>query len=105
MVKSSPVMQDSKEKPRPRVLSDAQIASLVAQAGCLVIVALFAFLAAGVGLDKVLHTRPLFTLLFVLGSMPLTLVALYRFAVGAVSKARQPPPGAAKGTDSDDDDA
>ncbi len=105
MVEFLPVMRDPTEKPRPRALSTSQIASLVAQTGCLTFAAIFAFLGAGIGLDRLLHTRPLFTLLLVMGSMPLTLYVLYRLTVHAVSTTLQPPPAGVKGIDDDDDES
>jgi hypothetical protein len=104
MVEFVPVMLEKPEKPRSRALSSSQIASLVAQTGCLTFAAIFAFLGAGIGLDRLLHTRPLFTLLLVMGSMPLTLYALYRITVRAVAKTLPPPPAGVKGIDDDRDD-
>ena len=105
MVEFFPVMRDPMEKPRPRALSTSQIASLVAQTGCLVFVAIFAFLGIGIWLDRTLNTRPLFMLLLVIGSMPLTLYVLYRLTIRAVSNTLQPPPSEVKGIDVDDDES
>ena len=104
MVEFPPVMRDPMVNPRPSALSTSQIASLVAQTGCLTFVAIFAFLGAGIGLDRLLHTRPLFTLLLVMGSMPLTLFALYKITVRAVAKTLPAPPAGVKGIDDDHDD-
>jgi hypothetical protein len=105
VLKSPVVKRDTKPKSAPGRWNDFQIAGLMAQTGCLVAIAVFAFLAAGVWLDKILHTRPFFTLVLVLGSMPLTLFGLYRFAVRAVSRLPHSPPGATEGIRTDDDDA
>ena len=105
MVEFLPVTLEKMEKPRPPALSTAQIASLVAQTGCLVFVAIFAALGLGILLDRTLHTRPFFMLVFVLGSMPLTLFVLYRLTLRAVSKVLPTPPAEAKGPNVDDDES
>jgi F0F1-type ATP synthase assembly protein I len=52
----------------------------------LVVVAIF----GGLWLDKVFATRPLFTVIFILGSFPVSLYIIYRVALGAVGKMKQP---------------
>jgi F0F1-type ATP synthase assembly protein I len=69
----------------------------------LVLVAVFAFLAAGIGLDRLLHTKPLFTLLFVMGSMPLTMYALYRITLRAAARMLPPEDKARRSDDRHDD--
>jgi F0F1-type ATP synthase assembly protein I len=99
------VTQNPEETQRPRMLSDAEIFGLLAQTGCFVFLAVIASVLAGIWLDRVLNTRPLFTLLLVLGGSPFTLYALYRFALRAAARTRQNPPrSAAKGTRVDDDE-
>jgi F0F1-type ATP synthase assembly protein I len=95
------VSVDSKPQP-PRKLSDVQIASLIGQSGCLVVVLVLGALFGGIMLDRLLGTKPLFTLALVLASLPIGMFALYRFAMGAV--AGSVPPPAAKDKRSDDDD-
>jgi F0F1-type ATP synthase assembly protein I len=84
------VTQDPNSKPRPPALTTPQIASLVAQTGCLVLVAVFVFLGAGIGLDRLLHTKPLFTLLLLVGSMPLTMYVLYRITLRTAARILPP---------------
>jgi MFS-type transporter involved in bile tolerance (Atg22 family) len=104
MLQSQPVMNKPEETPKPRGLTDAQIAGLMAQSGCLVLAAIIGAVLAGVWLDRTLQTRPVFTLLLVLGGAPITLFALYRFAIRTVSNARPGGPAASQGTHDHDDE-
>jgi F0F1-type ATP synthase assembly protein I len=83
------VTQQPSESPKPRTLSDTQITGLMAQSGCLVFGVVLAAVIAGIWLDRVLNTRPLLTLLLVLGSVPVTLYMLFRIAMRAVSGNKQ----------------
>lgn len=65
------------------------------QVGCLTFLIILAALILGLLLDRLLNTRPLFTILFMVGSMPLTWVAILwvvnrskdRFNIKPASKA------------------
>jgi F0F1-type ATP synthase assembly protein I len=82
------VKQEPEGNPVPNAVPDSQIAGLVGQIGCLVVAVLLVTLVGGIWLDRTLNTRPAFTLILVLGSMPVTFYLLYRIAVQAVSKGR-----------------
>jgi F0F1-type ATP synthase assembly protein I len=98
-------MQDPGLNPPPRVLTDTQVAGLIAQSGCLVFGVVLVMVIAGIWLDRALGTRPLFTLVLVLGSAPITVYALFRFAMRAVSKSARVPPTEGKRSDVDDDES
>jgi hypothetical protein len=71
------------------------IAGVLAQAGCATLALVSAALVAGLWLDGRFDTRPLFTLLLVLASVPVTMFLLYRIAVtGAARLQRQAGPSA-----------
>lgn len=59
---------------------------VIGQVGCLTLVIVVAALAAGLWLDSRLDTRPLFALIFVLGSVPLTLYLMVRIVLGAAPR-------------------
>lgn len=82
-------MQNSGNNLPSRILTDAQISGVIAQCGCLVVVMVLVSLGAGIFLDRTFHTRPLLTLLLVLGSVPVTLFLLFRIAMRATSADRQ----------------
>jgi F0F1-type ATP synthase assembly protein I len=80
---------------------------ILAQVGVLslglVIVALF----GGLWLDRLVGTRPLFTVLLLVGSFPLSLYIIYRVALSAVAQvkpAAPTPPRVKEARRSDDDD-
>jgi hypothetical protein len=77
----------------------------MAQSGCLVVIVILLAVAAGIWLDRELGTRPVITLVLVLGSVPVALFLLYRMArqaISAVSPAARP---VKKVVDDDSDDA
>jgi F0F1-type ATP synthase assembly protein I len=98
-------MQSSGAKSPAKVLTAAQVVGLIAQSGCLVFGVVLAMVIGGIALDRTLGTRPLFTLLLLLGSAPLTMLALFRFAMHMVGRARNLPPAAGKSSDVDDDES
>jgi F0F1-type ATP synthase assembly protein I len=98
------VTQDSSQEKTPRALSETQIAGLMTQSGCLVVAMVLAAVVAGIWLDKVLNTRPILTLLLVLGSVPVTLFVLFRMATQAISAVKPAANHAKKVLDDDDDD-
>lgn len=74
------------------------------QSGCLVVALVLVAVVAGIWLDRALGTRPVLTLVLVLGSVPLTLLLLFRTATRAVSAVKPAAKPAQKGMDDDDDD-
>jgi hypothetical protein len=62
------------------------IAAIIGQVGCLTLVIIGVALAAGLWLDQQLDTRPLFTLLLILGSVPVTLYLMFRFVLSMAPK-------------------
>jgi F0F1-type ATP synthase assembly protein I len=73
----------------------------MAQSGCLVVGMVLAAVVGGIWLDRALNTRPILTLLMVLGSIPVTLFVLFRMARRAVSAVK---PAAERGQKVPDDD-
>jgi F0F1-type ATP synthase assembly protein I len=60
------------------------------QVGCVTLFIVFVGLFAGIGLDKVFGTKPLFTILLVLGSAPLSLFLTFWLAMRAVKSINPP---------------
>ena len=57
------------------------LAGVLGQVGCLTLLVILVALVAGLWLDNQFHTRPLFVLLLVLGSMPVTLFLMFRLVL------------------------
>jgi F0F1-type ATP synthase assembly protein I len=66
------------------------LASVVSQVGCVTIAVVLGALVAGLGLDRFFDTRPLFTILLLLGSIPVSLYLLVRIALSAVAQLNPP---------------
>ena len=68
---------------------------VLAQIGVLTVVVVVVALFGGLWLDRLLNTRPLFTVVLLLGSFPLSLYIIYRVALGSVAPTKPATPGAA----------
>lgn len=79
------------------------LASTVSQVGCVTVVIILGALVAGLWLDKTLDTRPLFTLLLLLASIPVSLFALVRIALSAVAQLTPPPSKESEGEFSEEE--
>jgi F0F1-type ATP synthase assembly protein I len=62
------------------------LATVVGQVGCLTPVILLGALFAGLWLDRQFETKPLFTILFIVGSAPISIFVLYRIVRTATAK-------------------
>lgn len=71
---------------RQQIVVGLALVSVVSQVGCVTIVVVIGALLAGLGLDKVLDTRPLFTVLLLLASIPLSLYLLVRIALSTAAQ-------------------
>lgn len=65
------------------------VAGVLAQVGCLTVIILLAALGGGLLLDTQFNSRPLFTLLLVLGSVPVTVYLLFRIVLSGMSRMQQ----------------
>jgi F0F1-type ATP synthase assembly protein I len=72
------------------------LATVVGQVGCLTPVILIGALFLGLWLDKVLDTRPLFTIIFIVVSAPVAVVALVYIVRKATSRLKTIPTNTAK---------
>jgi uncharacterized YccA/Bax inhibitor family protein len=75
----------SSEPPKyPQIKPNLALYSVGGQVGCVTLIIVFAALFAGIGIDRLLGTKPIFTLILTLGSAPLSLFITYRLAMRAV---------------------
>ena len=84
------------------IVSVPALASMVSQIGCLVIVVVVVALLAGLWLDKLADTRPLFTIVLLLMSVPVSLFVSVRVALSTAARLA-PPPAASEDSSSDKD--
>jgi MFS family permease len=61
-----------------------------AQVGCLTLVIVIFSIFAGITLDRVLGTRPVLTILLVLGSAPIALTLTYFVAMRSIRQMKKP---------------
>ena len=62
------------------------LATVVGQVGCFTPIILLGALFAGLWLDRQFDTKPLFTILFIVGSAPVSVFVLYRIVRTATAK-------------------
>jgi len=62
------------------------LATVVGQVGCLTPLILLGALFLGLWLDRQFETKPLFTILFIVGSAPVSVFVLYRIVRAATAR-------------------
>ncbi len=75
-------------KDRQQYAYNLTMAAVAGQVGCLTLVIIFGALIAGLWLDRSFATKPLFTILFMIASMPVTLYVMFRVVQGATKRIR-----------------
>ena len=65
------------------------LAGVIGQVGCVVVIIIGLALGAGVLLDRFLETRAIFTVLFMVGSVPVALYLTVRVSMMAVARAQK----------------
>ena len=76
------------EKDRQQYLYNLTLAAVAGQVGCITLVIIFGSLIAGLWLDRSFATKPLFTILLMIASMPITLYLMFRVVQGATGRIR-----------------
>ena len=66
------------------------VIALGGQIGCLTLIIVLALAFGGIWLDKLFGTKPVLTIVFVLGAAPLALFATYWMAMRAIQKVNAP---------------
>ncbi len=72
------------------------LAAVVGQVGCITPVILIGALFAGLWLDRQFDTKPLFTILFIVGSAPVSVVILYKIVKSATERLKSTASNSAK---------
>lgn len=97
-------MLDNPNPNNPQSVFNATVISVAAQVGCLTLVIIFASLILGLLLDQVFDTRPLFTILFLIGSMPLTWIGVFWSVNRAKKRLSNPPIQSSPNLELEEDD-
>lgn len=85
--------QQPPEKPEvPPFMKQASLFAVGGEVGCLTLLIVFAAVFGGLYLDNILGTKPVLTILLVLGSAPLALVLTFWVAMRAVKRYQPPSP-------------
>ena len=71
-----------------QINTSALLASVVGQVGCLIVFIILVALGVGMLLDKFLGTTALFTILLMVGSVPVALYVTVRLSLTAVNRAQ-----------------
>jgi F0F1-type ATP synthase assembly protein I len=84
---------DDQNKDRLQHAYNLTLASVAGQVGCLTLVIIIGALFIGLWLDNTLDTKPLFTLILMIASVPVTLVLMFKIVTTATKhmKPDQPP--------------
>src|SRR4030067_390786 len=96
--------RSSEPSKRKQTVNNVALFSVGGQVGCATLLIVFLALFVGIGLDKLLGTKPLFTIVLILGSAPLSLFLTFWLAMRAVKsisnqepEAKQTKPGEEEG--------
>jgi len=71
---------------------DMSVLALGGQVGCSTLVIVILSVFGGIWLDRVLDTKPIFTILFILGSAPLALILTYWMAMRSIQSMKPASP-------------
>ncbi|MBI5293780.1 MAG: AtpZ/AtpI family protein [Chloroflexi bacterium] len=72
------------------------LAGFAGQVGCITLLIVFGALFGGLWLDGFLRTKPLFTIVLLIGSVPVTIFVMFRVALSAVAKIKPVQPASAR---------
>lgn len=75
-------------KKQQQINTNALLASVVGQVGCLIVFIVFIALGVGMALDKFLGTKAIFTVLLMVGSVPVALYLTVRMSLTAVARSQ-----------------
>jgi F0F1-type ATP synthase assembly protein I len=81
MSQSNQPSEPPKNKP---AVNNLALYSVGGQVGCATLLIVLLAVFAGIGLDRLLGTKPLFTIVLILGSAPLSLFLAFKLAMRAV---------------------
>jgi len=96
--------QPSEPPKKPQPVPNLAVYSVGGQIGCSTIAIVLIAVFVGIGLDRLLGTKPVFTLILTLGSAPVSLFLTYRLAMRAVNSMNPKPPASAQPKPAEEED-
>jgi F0F1-type ATP synthase assembly protein I len=78
-------LSDDQKKDRLQHAYNLTLASVAGQVGCLTLIIIIIALFVGLWLDNTLDSKPLFTLLLMIGSVPVTLILMFKIVTTATN--------------------
>lgn len=84
--------QPSKDPGYSKYVMQIPLFAIGGEVGCLTLLIVFVALFVGLGLDRLLGTKPAFTIVLLLGSAPIALALTFWVAMRAVKRYTPPPP-------------
>ncbi len=87
---------NNEHQPLQSVSASMPVIALGGQIGCITLVLVLVGVFGGLWLDNLLGTKPLLTIILVLGAAPLSLFLTYKMAVRVIDKVNLPAPQDAK---------
>lgn len=77
---------NSTQKNNAQYALNLGLAGFAGQVGCLTLVIIIVALLGGLWLDNQFGVKPLFTILFLIGSVPITIFVMFRVAMSAIAR-------------------
>jgi F0F1-type ATP synthase assembly protein I len=78
-----------KQDQQQQINQAALLASVVGQVGCIVVILIGLAMGAGLLIDRFLGTKAIFTVLFMVGSVPVALYVTVRVSLMAAARAQK----------------
>jgi len=83
---------DASKNNRKQYFSNLALAAAAGQVGCLTLIIVVGAVLIGLWLDNTFDTKPILTLLFVIGSVPISVIAMFIVARGAARRLKMQQP-------------
>ena len=88
----------------PQTGINFSLVSVGGQVGCAILFIILIALAVGIGLDRLLGTKAVFTIILFLGSFPVSLYLTYRLTIRSVNTANSSQPASVKPKQAEEDE-
>jgi F0F1-type ATP synthase assembly protein I len=83
---------DDQGKDRLQRAYNLTLATVAGQVGCLTLIVIIGALFVGLWLDKIFNSKPIFTLVLMIASVPVTLVLMFKVVTAATKRMKPDQP-------------